>query len=310
MSKIFEQSLGQRQNLAASIFEAAQSNERLANAYLLSGRNEADKWLLARQLAAYLNCLARTPGRQGSCLTHGQSDSAGASSAICQNCLWLKNDQHPQAWLILDGGASKTGKIAVEKARLIAEELSKTSQYLRLVVIPDASEQTFHRPAANALLKTIEEPGPACLFLLFAVSAEEVLPTILSRCQIVPVINAHHSLPEPDSAEKSFPGQSETILDFTPSSLSDALNWSAKLIELTAGGGDPQLMIDSVVSSEVGRLKAEAAEDPIISLYLSRLLQIAEIAKEQIEHFVQPRFVLESFAVSWLELGQKRRRES
>lgn len=306
MSKIFEQSLSERQRLATSILEAAVERERLANAYMFIGRGTADKWSIVRQLAAFLNCLSRSEGREQSCLCQA-SEAGSGLSALCQNCRWINDNQHPQALLTLAGeDTSKTGKVPVEKARLLAGELTRTSQYCRTVVIPDAGQDIFHRPAANALLKTIEEPGPGCLFCLFATHPEEVLPTIVSRCQVLPVpISARAGLwlEEQDRAAVAVIGDA---VDVGGESLSDSLSWSAHLSELAQQGVSARTLIDVAVSREVERLRSAAANDPSECRYLRSLTDLAETSKHQIDHFVAPKFALEAFGLSWRRLRLQR----
>ena len=54
---------------------------------------------------------------------------------------------------------------------------------VRVIVLEDI--HTMRREAANSLLKTLEEPAPGNLLILTADLAGDVLPTILSRCQII-----------------------------------------------------------------------------------------------------------------------------
>ncbi|MBI4532552.1 MAG: hypothetical protein HY711_01285, partial [Candidatus Melainabacteria bacterium] len=176
MSNIFDLSLRHRQSLACLLFESAIERDCLGHAYLLTGSASEDKWLLAKQLALFLNCTTANKLTLGVCHTQHKHNDA------CQNCQWIVANQHPAAWMSLTGDDSKTGKIGVAASRLLREELSKTSPFTRVVVIPHSGEDSFHRPAAAALLKTLEEPGPRCLFLLFARYPQEVCPTIVSRC--------------------------------------------------------------------------------------------------------------------------------
>ncbi len=328
MSKIFEPSLCDRQAVASALFEAAFWRGNSAHAYLLTGRGTADKWLLASQLACYLNCTELDRDRLGSCRLRALTAAAG-NSKTCQNCQWISQDKHPQAWITLTG-EGKTGKIPVEKSRLLAGELGKTSQFMRVVVIPEAGEQAFHRPAANALLKTIEEPGERCLFLLFAAHQEDVLPTIVSRCQVVPVLQAAAAGFWVDDLEPSEPDEHKRQLDEArsvieripvvagqgqksqgqPSSPSATLEWVHRLQELESESLTPSLIIDLVAAREAERLRAEAAGDKELSLYLKRLFELAETTKEQIEHYVPVRPALEAFAISLRNLSHKPRRPS
>jgi DNA polymerase III delta prime subunit len=294
MTSIFDRALEERQKTATRLLSEATNRQRLANAYLFTGRNAADKWLIAKQLACFLNC---TEG--GRCL----EKLAGELSAdACQNCRWIWAAEHPQALLTLvaaDG--SKTGKIAVEKTRLLVEELVKTSRFKRVVVIPDSSQDILHRPSANALLKTLEEPGPHCLFLLFANDANDVLPTVVSRCQIIPVAWLHDGLLQ-GAGEPACALDQE--IDMRKATLAQALAWSSRLLDNAQQQDSAQVLIDIVVSKEVERFKTLASDDPAVSRYLSRLLELAQEAKLALEHFVKPHYAIETFVVAWQRLGQ------
>ena len=87
------------------------------------------------------------------------------------------------------GLESKSGKISVEQARDLIDEISKTSAYKRIIVVEDAGQEALHRPAANALLRTIEEPRSDVVLIFFAQALSEVLATVTSRCQIIHMSN-------------------------------------------------------------------------------------------------------------------------
>ncbi len=298
MSQVFEESLSLRQGIATQALTTAVLRDRLANAYLLTGRGKSDKWLLARQLASFLNCSSRQD--QAACYLQ---QTITPARELCCNCRWIQDNKHPQAFLTLSSEeSSATGKIAVEKARLLSQELGKTSQYNRTIVIPDASEEIFHRPSANALLKTIEEPGPGCLFLLFAAQPEEVLPTIVSRCQVLPVVKSSNQLLWLEELDHKEIAEVETLSPGKLTSLSEALAWSRKLQEAAQHNIKPQAIIDIVIAKEVEQLASTAAKDPAVARYLKCLVELSEVSKQQIEHFVAAKYVLESLALSWHKL--------
>jgi len=335
-NRIFDRQLATRQGLASSILASAAERGRLAHAYLISGRALADKWLLARQLAAYLNCQMPDREANGSCLFRLSSFPAQAGAqakgpeSACTNCRWIAGDRHPQAFITLAGEETRSGKISVEKARLLSEELAKTCRFIRLVVVAEAGQDILHRPAANALLKTMEEPGAGCLFLLFAVHSEAVLPTVVSRCQVLPTVSpaapglwlepgGQPCLEQPgdrlEQVEASPAGlsASEITALFEPAfssrkALASAngvlrtLELSRRLEEMARSQLKPGLLVDLMVANEVQVLREEAARKPAVVLYLSRLLQLSEETKAQIEHFVPAKPALEAFALGWRQL--------
>lgn len=177
--QIFQSALVKRQEIATRLFVSAVEQERIAHAYLLLGGDDRDKESLSLQLAMYLNCQRRV--EHGPCHVHIED-----VEARCQSCRWIFERKHPQVWFEVSNTESASGKVSVEMARRLAGELAKSSSHKRVVFVPNASQDILHRPAANALLKTIEEPRGDCYFLLLARSKEQVLTTIVSRCQVVP----------------------------------------------------------------------------------------------------------------------------
>ena len=88
-------------------------------------------------------------------------------------------------WLgVMDGGENKQGGIFVDESKEILTKLNfKTYEAEYKVMIIWLAEKMNHQ-TANKLLKILEEPPAKTLFLLIAESADQILPTILSRTQI------------------------------------------------------------------------------------------------------------------------------
>ncbi|WP_260259355.1 DNA polymerase III subunit delta' [Vibrio intestinalis] len=109
------------------------------------------------------------------------SNYAADPCGFCHSCQLMESDNHPDFHVIKP---EKEGKaITVEQIRQcnrLAQESSQLSGY-RIFIIEPAD--AMNESAANALLKTLEEPSSSCLFLLVAHSASQLLPTITSRCQ-------------------------------------------------------------------------------------------------------------------------------
>lgn len=192
MAVVFEPSLIKSQPTVTTFFSSALAQGKLSHAYLFAGGNTDDKWHTIRQIALYLNCEVPSKETSGSCGIR-QMDN----EKRCQSCRWILEGKHPQAWFELKDREAATIVIPVERARQVAAELAKTSSYKRVIIVEDASQDVFHRPAANALLKTIEEPRGVILFAFFARSVEQVLATIVSRCQVIPFIQDGRELVGP-----------------------------------------------------------------------------------------------------------------
>lgn len=343
MQNLFSADLTERQAVATRLLANGIEQGRLAHALLLTGRAHQDKWLIARQLAAHLNCSREDKLTQGACMLPWQAscvDEGGSAltelaepvlkglANACQNCRWLFQDEHPKAWFVLSAEAGKSGKIPVEAARNLSEELARTSNYVRVVIVEEANEAAFHRPAANALLKTIEEPKSPSLFLLFSQTSDDVLTTIVSRCQVVPLNNRIEENVGPISqivglsagshlATKGLQRKSDTILQELTEKLGshafvqklragskDALALSAALQLLIDDDYEPDAIIDSLVALELKAIGAAKLSQPRSSSYLTKLLKLSEDAKRQIDQYVSKKGVCESFVLTWLDLRQ------
>ncbi|MBP6383978.1 MAG: DNA polymerase III subunit delta' [Aeromonas sp.] len=136
---------------------------RLGHAWLLLGDPGLGKEQLAERLARLHLC--QLPDRGEPC---GQ----------CHSCQLFDKGHHPDLGTVTVD--SKT--IGVEAIREICARLQNSAQLGRgkVVIIPDAERMT--ESAANALLKTLEEPAGDSLLLLIASQVSRLLPTILSRC--------------------------------------------------------------------------------------------------------------------------------
>jgi len=314
MAKIFSSGLADRQPFAAKLIEAQLANNRLAGAYLLTGRAQEDKFQLARELVSALNCSKRAQSPDLFCLL-AEPDLEN----YCCNCRWIAADEHPQAWQTLYGDDTKSGKIPVEKARALSEELSKTSSYFRAVIIKDAQEDYFHRPAANALLKTIEEVGGRVVFFLFALSAADVLKTVVSRCQIVELRFSEASVVGPAVApdqsqllEKTLSpvcqemakiGQKKGHAVSTPLSVAVTLSQTAQ--DLIGQGIELANVLDFLVANELVSLRDKLACEPDTVRYARDLLQVSERSKLQSDHFVSEKAIIDAFAFRWAALKEQ-----
>ena len=100
---------------------------------------------------------------------------------VCSDCRMLLKGSHPDLYLLEAGGGSAV--IKIEDIRLLKERLSvKPFQaQKKIVVIKDA--ERLNVAAANALLKTLEEPPAGVVLILITPSISQLLPTVVSRCK-------------------------------------------------------------------------------------------------------------------------------
>ncbi|MBX3136381.1 hypothetical protein KF707_09100 [Candidatus Obscuribacterales bacterium] len=340
MTVVFDQALTKSQPLVTKFFVSAMDQGKLAHAYIFVGGNNRDKWLTVRQMALFLNCTDGEKATSGACGIREMDESKR-----CQSCRWIREGKHPQAWFELKDPDSTTTIIPVDRARQISAELSKTSSYKRVIVVEDASQEVFHRPAANALLKTIEEPRGVLLFAFFARSAEQVLPTIVSRCQIVPFRRDGEELVGPialtsqgskevlsralaehrelvplvasmkdrkffewskSRASRTYGRHSEGESEHAIA-VADALDFGKMITDLIDHDHDSDAVIDGAVLTEVEIIGNRAIKEPGMSAYLRDLLKLSEEAKTHLRRYVGKKAAVDCFVIDWTNLRSKTR---
>ena len=225
------------QDLFAALLQRYQ-RQQLAHALLLSGRAGLGKRALARQLAASLLC----------------SDFAMLNRACgqCKSCQLMAADSHPD-FLPIAAEKSSSG-ILIDQIRQLNQFAALKSQMggMQVVLIEDAGR--MNRNAANALLKTLEEPNPNLYLILLTENAQGLLPTIRSRCQ-------QYRCGEPDSESQrqwlhnKIPAASEAQLREALSMAYGAPPLAAALIEADLPAAH-QHQLKLFLSLAQGRLSA------------------------------------------------------
>lgn len=155
---------------ACRIFSRARSAGRLAHAYLFSGTEKALRERLALDIAGFLLCDHPVP-----------VDTPSRACGQCIQCEKIDRGVHPDLLLIHPEG----GMIRLEQIRSLQAALafSPLVAKRRVCIVFDA--HGMNAEAANALLKTLEEPPDRSYLFLTADSVTGLLPTIVSRCQVV-----------------------------------------------------------------------------------------------------------------------------
>jgi len=139
---------------------------RLAHGYVISCAETGWGQELAKLLGQWLFC-----------------QDAFRPCGHCRSCLQVAAHTHPDMqWVEPE---SKSRIISIDQIRTLNHVANQKSFEggWKVVVIHDAHRMTEN--AANAFLKTLEEPPQKCLFLLLSDSPQKFLPTIISRCQRV-----------------------------------------------------------------------------------------------------------------------------
>jgi len=141
----------------------------LRHAYLFTGPSGVGRRTLALRLAQAVNCL--------------KPPVPGQPCGTCLACTRLEKLQHPDLAVIQ--AEQVGGTLKVDQVRELQRSLSLAPYEARYRVALFLRFEEAHPSAANALLKTLEEPAPKVLLLLTAESVESLLPTIVSRCEVL-----------------------------------------------------------------------------------------------------------------------------
>ncbi len=144
----------------------------LPHAILVNGVTGAGKLELAQWLLHLLNCQQPQP-------IHNELDIL-QSCGHCKSCLLLKSKTYPDHLNLIP----EKNSLGVDDIRHANSFLQKTA-YLgkfKTVLIDNAQKMT--QAAANALLKTLEEPSDNSVIVLLTNDIENLLPTIVSRCRV------------------------------------------------------------------------------------------------------------------------------
>jgi DNA polymerase-3 subunit delta' len=176
----------------------------LPHALLFRGREGIGKLDFVRKLVQSLACT---------------SPDAGAACSACQSCRWFAAGAHPDYREIMPEAlrpAESEGTIAGERKpsqQISVDEIRNLNDFINLTAHQAGGKtivlypaETLNVNAANALLKSLEEPPPDTRFMLIAHRASYLPATILSRCQHIvlptpPVLMAEQWLREQGVAE-------------------------------------------------------------------------------------------------------------
>ncbi len=201
---------------------------KLPHALLLSGKAGIGKLEFAQNLAKSLLCSNPNP--------------SGEACNQCPNCTWFNEGNHPDFRLtspeqdsdsavdevpITKKSSKRSIVIKIEQIRELNQFLALSNHQhdgLRIVLLCPA--EALNLAAANALLKMLEEPPQNTIFLLVTHQPQRLLPTIISRCQVI-------DMPLPDEKSASDWLVNQGVKDATS--------------QLSYAGGSPLLALGQAV---------------------------------------------------------------
>ena len=159
-----------QQTQGVQLLQRSLARGRLGHAYLFTGDQLDELELLARTLAKTLNCQnpVRTDGKATDC---------------CDDCLSCRKiDSETHADIHWARPESKSRVVTVEQMRDLMQQIQLKPAEAGYKVSIIAAADRLNTQAANAFLKTLEEPPPKSILILLSTEPSRILETILSRC--------------------------------------------------------------------------------------------------------------------------------
>jgi DNA polymerase-3 subunit delta' len=318
MSDLFADLVGQQQ--AVALLEAALHQQRLAPAYLFAGPDG-----VGRRLAALRFLEGMLAGSGGSAAIRRRLQEGNHP-----DLLWVEPTYSDKGQLVPASKAEELGVSRRAAPQLRLEQIREVSRFLSrrpveapgCLVVLEAVE-AMAEGAANALLKTLEEPGDGLLILLSA-APEQLLSTIRSRCQQIPFARLSSTLiSQVLAAPIEDPPELVALAAGSPGALlAHRQQWQtlpeglADRLQSLVAGGDAQRVEGPLTALELARDLCEAleAEQQLWLLdwwqqalwrqhpgpHQAAALRRLERLRSQLRAYVQPRLAWE---VALLELG-------
>jgi DNA polymerase-3 subunit delta' len=160
------------QQHARLLLQGALRSGRIAHAYLFVGPSRVGRLTTARAFAQALLC--RTGGE----------DACGA----CGPCRKVMAGTHPDLRIIVPGRTETGGErrgVSIDQIRDLKHEAAYSPYEAKWKVFIVEDTEHMRAEAANSLLKVLEEPPPGTVIILLAESAAALMPTLISRAQLV-----------------------------------------------------------------------------------------------------------------------------
>lgn len=175
------------------VWDALTAGSRHAHAFLFAGLPGVGKRLFAEAFAAHLLCLQPQSGR---------------ACGQCRSCHLRQAGSHPDRLVVEPEEQGKA--IRIDAIRQLGDFMGQTAQQGGRKVIILHPAEAMNLNAANALLKSLEEPTSDTYLLLVSDQPSRLLPTIRSRCRVQPLVTPghaeamawlQHSLPDLDAEQ-------------------------------------------------------------------------------------------------------------
>ncbi|HLB57072.1 MAG TPA: DNA polymerase III subunit delta' [Coxiellaceae bacterium] len=265
------------------LLQNAFAQNRLSHAYLLSGISGVGKTNFAKKFASILLC------------------EKNHSCGTCRACKQLQSDSHPD--FILIKPEEKSHSIKIDQIREMSDKVSRTAHAggYQVVVISPADAMPIQ--AANALLKTLEEPfGKVIIFLID--DQKSILPaTIISRCQKLFFSSEHVDLRLYDNA-LTLRDQLLMHLEKISDKKINSITFNPALSKINLDTIFQKLIL---ICSDISRIQFNTNKKNIINYDAYEMLSkiSSKISPEKLQKFIKKLFEKKLFISKGINLNQQ-----
>lgn len=245
------------------------TGKNIAHCILFYGSDIQAQYDLALEIARMLNCTGdHTPDCQ------------------CLNCKWIRENNHPAVLTIskVDNKPSDDNSktvISIDQARMIKNDLLVTSDYHRVLIFCDKDKEgnvaglnqlNFQADAANALLKTFEEPPSNTTFFFLTKDKSDMITTVVSRAQCFYV-------PSMQDEDRDFSFVKDAMDGYLELERNEVLDFNDKILDL-AKMIEPQIVFTQMQNYIEFLLKANI-DNLSLKVKLITDLKAIEKAKQE-----------------------------
>ncbi|MCI1274425.1 MAG: hypothetical protein LKG27_08375 [Clostridiaceae bacterium] len=257
-------------------------DKNIAHSILFYGNDVQSQYDVALEISRLLNC------------TGDKSETCD-----CLNCRWIRENKHPAVMTITkvdNKEADDTTKtvISASQVKMVKDNLSLTSDYHRVIIFADRdnsgnlcglNEKVFPETAANALLKTFEEPPKNTTFFFLTKNKSDIISTIVSRSQCFFV-------PSEKVEQLEFDKVKDTVENYFTIDRNDVLDFNDRLFGLTKEY-DPLDILTEFQNYILSTVKNNL-DNNVLKIKLISDLKKIETARNQVKLGIQVQTVIET----------------
>ena len=308
--------------LLNAVYGRQPSNGKLSHAYMFTGSDPMAQYNLAMRIAKILNCQNNASvdctctncnwikqNRHPAVITispidycYGNEGGKPKTEITIAQSRYLKQalstaSQYHRVIIFTD---AEEGKEQESKASALWQNYQGELTHPYTDMSEDARESWIPKPLttkifdsapANALLKTIEEPSGKITFFFLTKDKEDMIETIVSRTQVIPVLSQNRETPDLSILENFFKV-------FPPKNPAEAIAYSERLLEVAKENSCTEEDLLIMMQEYMRRLLRANAENKVVSEKIIGNIQKIQQAQDEIANYVNTQAVFDSLMLS------------